>query len=144
MAAVIYFLAFAPPIVLTLGIKFFIHQLKAARTAPGAGANSTPFIVLAAFILGSLLAATITIAIWLSLNRRSKQFIQRINYRLCPRCRYDLTASPPDGACPECGRSYTEADLRSIWRRAYRLDKFKPFNHPLLSKPITFRRSPRD
>src|SRR3954469_9898860 len=40
----------------------------------------------------------------------------------CQRCGYDLRAHPPDGLCPECGASVTEArrlaaiPLRPAWR----------------------------
>jgi hypothetical protein len=62
---------------------------------------------------------SLTVYVWL--GRRSKRLIQTTNFRLCPRCRYDLTSCLIDGQCPECGRAYTDADLRLLWRRAYRI-----------------------
>ncbi len=67
---------------------------------------------------------------WIAAHRRSKRLIQALNFRLCPRCRYDLTSSPPDGLCPECGRSYTDADLRNLWCRAYRIKTIDSLSNP--------------
>lgn len=68
-----------------------------------------------------LLAGLIASTIHYFARRRSKRHIQSLDCRLCPRCRYDLSASPPDGACSECGRAYTDVALRALWKSAYRL-----------------------
>lgn len=35
--------------------------------------------------------------------------------RICTKCLYDLSTSPPDGKCPECGEKYTHDDLLGYW-----------------------------
>lgn len=76
------------------------------------------------FMLLSMLpiaAAIIALTIWWACWSRSRQLLQRADFRLCPRCRYDLSACQTDGTCPECGRAYTRAELRELWKAAYRL-----------------------
>lgn len=68
-----------------------------------------------------LLAGLIASTIHYIARRRARHLIQSLDCRLCPRCRYDLSASPPDGACSECGRAYTDTALRALWQSAYRL-----------------------
>lgn len=77
------------------------------------------FIV--AVFMSLLLAGLIASAIHFFARRRARRLIQSLNFRLCPRCRYDLSACQPDGTCPECGRGYADAELRSLWKTAYRL-----------------------
>ncbi|TVQ81292.1 MAG: hypothetical protein EA380_02090 [Phycisphaeraceae bacterium] len=35
--------------------------------------------------------------------------------RICLKCLYDLSTSPRDGKCPECGEKYTHEDLLEYW-----------------------------
>lgn len=46
---------------------------------------------------------------------RFLQHLKAIDARLCPHCLYDLTESPADGTCPECGTPYSHAQLRQFW-----------------------------
>jgi hypothetical protein len=45
---------------------------------------------------------------WLPRELRRRRFAARQNAGLCPKCGYDLRATP--GRCPECGRSVVAAD----------------------------------
>ena len=40
-------------------------------------------------------------------------------FRVCPRCRYDLGSSPQTGACSECGTRYDPASLKRVWLATY-------------------------
>lgn len=44
-------------------------------------------------------------------HRRAKE----LNGRMCWRCGYSLEGIAADGACPECGRSYTRSELQERW-----------------------------
>jgi len=48
------------------------------------------------------------------------------NWKYCPKCEYDLTALPDEGCCPECGESFTQAELQSIWMEIYQRHEEKP------------------
>lgn len=62
------------------------------------------------------------------------KFIRSIDYRICPKCEYDLrgisVAAGPGPAgitCPECGRRATAEELRERWEQVYRrLAMMKP------------------
>lgn len=62
------------------------------------------------------------------------KFIRSIDYRICPKCEYDLrgispsVGSPPRGiTCPECGRHATPEELKERWEQVYRrLAMMKP------------------
>lgn len=90
-------------------------QMRAG--APRARSPYSIIIILATPIAASIIA----LAAWSLLWMRSKRLVQRLDFRVCPRCQYNLTANPTDGACPECGRAYIDADLRRDWKAAYRL-----------------------
>lgn len=61
------------------------------------------------------------------------KFIRSIDYRICPKCEYDLRGisltKGPDPAgitCPECGRHATPEQLRTRWEEVYRRLAMKP------------------
>lgn len=73
---------------------------------------------------------------------------------MCPTCRYDLRGLP-DGACPECGRSFVrahlEAELRRVWAERLARRRISPdwilaaMALPcLLALPVVITGSPRD
>jgi hypothetical protein len=51
--------------------------------------------------------------------RRSQAALIAAQGRLCLNCRYDLGASAPSGACPECGEPYDVGALKRGWCRRY-------------------------
>jgi predicted RNA-binding Zn-ribbon protein involved in translation (DUF1610 family) len=40
-------------------------------------------------------------------------------FKMCVKCRYDLTNHADQGVCPECGATYTREALEREWRKAY-------------------------
>lgn len=61
------------------------------------------------------------------------KFIRSIDYRICPKCEYDLRGiSPKPGSapggitCPECGRHATPEELKDRWEQVYRRLAMKP------------------
>lgn len=73
---------------------------------------------------------------------------------MCPTCRYDLSGLP-DGACPECGRSFERAQLEAEYRRVWAERLARRRISPdwilaamalpcLLALPVAFTGSPRD
>lgn len=46
---------------------------------------------------------------------RTRSRISRLKGVVCTRCLYDLTQSPVEGKCPECGEKYTHDDLLGYW-----------------------------
>jgi len=106
-----------------LWIVVSIQAVQHIRPTPGGGTAPVRVAVISTLAgFGGLLAASLLFGVIHAITRRrSRRLIQSLGFRLCPRCRYDLSASPPDGACPECGRDYTVADLQSLWKSAYRL-----------------------
>ena len=40
---------------------------------------------------------------------------KRLGFRVCPRCRRDLTHEADAGRCPRCGFAYDAEYLRAIW-----------------------------
>jgi RNA polymerase subunit RPABC4/transcription elongation factor Spt4 len=67
-------------------------------------------------------------AMWV--RRRGRIVVMAANYRLCPRCRYDLVASEEKGQCPECGAPFDPTILREAWNRAYPRGDQRAF-HPV-------------
>ncbi len=49
--------------------------------------------------------------------RKMKQRVQEAFGLLCYYCEYDLRGSPEEGACPECGKSFSKEQLRQKWAK---------------------------
>ncbi len=47
-------------------------------------------------------------------------------YKICPQCQYNLNNLPDQGACPECGFSYTPEILKERWELHYKWTLEKP------------------
>ncbi len=64
----------------------------------------------------------VVMGIWIwayrSLKRRMQTKLSAAEGCMCWRCMYDLSASPPSGACPECGTMYEVDELKQRWRSA--------------------------
>jgi hypothetical protein len=56
---------------------------------------------------------------WFFVRNRELKLLRAIRYRRCLKCRYDLSASPDQGTCPECGASYDVTMLERSWRYTY-------------------------
>lgn len=56
-----------------------------------------------------------SLIVGLAMVRRGRA-LRRSDYRLCPRCGYDLTGLDDTGQCPECGRAYVTAEVQRFWR----------------------------
>ena len=52
-------------------------------------------------------------------NYDGKKHLERIGFKVCPGCEYDLTALPDSGTCPECGGLYEPEMLKERWRDIY-------------------------
>ncbi len=67
----------------------------------------------------SLVCARATDAVLVRANRQGARFLRANDGMVCPKCRYLLRDLPGAGNCPECGRSYTAAELRRLWSQVY-------------------------
>jgi len=52
-------------------------------------------------------------------NYDGKKHLERVGYKVCPACEYDLSELPDAGTCPECGGEYEPAMLKERWRDIY-------------------------
>lgn len=48
--------------------------------------------------------------------RMQHKALRRIDFQVCPYCRYDLRELPPQGVCPECGVKFDPGSLERHWR----------------------------
>lgn len=46
---------------------------------------------------------------------RLYEAVRQAEYRVCPRCCFDLRGHGERGTCPECGRPFDSANLRATW-----------------------------
>lgn len=94
-----------------------------ARLAPDAGLDAIwrPF---AFYVAPAIMVLwMVFMAVWTFTIRRR---IARHGGLLCPGCRYSLQGSPAVGTCPECGRTYSEKEVRAWWRECYGFDEYIP------------------
>ncbi|HYF15919.1 MAG TPA: hypothetical protein VD971_12695 [Phycisphaerales bacterium] len=47
--------------------------------------------------------------------------IKRFGFKVCTKCRYNLSNHADEGLCPECGTPYERTDLERRWREAYEM-----------------------
>lgn len=79
--------------------------------------NIRPFDNLAVDIFATLLIGStvfVIIRIFVVMVRVRRR-VDRLHGLVCKSCLYDLTESPTDGTCPECGKPYNHAQLREFW-----------------------------
>lgn len=121
LSTVLFFIAIASVI---LGCLFLKSRVRSAHTASVSPAFKFNLIVLG---LSAVFAPTVAgyagVVVQLILRRRGKRLIQQLDFRLCPRCRYDLSAldrarsaRTRTGTCPECGHAFNIDDIRRYWR----------------------------
>lgn len=53
---------------------------------------------------------------WRAETRLRRQLVAA-DWRLCPRCLYDLSALPNESVCPECGAPFEHGTIRRMWQR---------------------------
>jgi hypothetical protein len=61
----------------------------------------------------------IVLAIWWRSRGRAR--IIALDFRVCPRCNFDLRGLPSPGACPECHRRFSDRSLRVHWLLALKI-----------------------
>ncbi len=73
-------------------------------------------------VLSVTFAVALAAAVSVQMTGRSAvRTLRKLNYRLCPDCRYILNRLPDAGFCPECGRAYSADELKKLWTKAYRI-----------------------
>jgi RNA polymerase subunit RPABC4/transcription elongation factor Spt4 len=72
--------------------------------------------------LGVCVVGTITfIASYIFSRVRGRAQVEDKQFRICPRCRYNLSGLPDPGSCPECGRPFSDDELSELWSKVYRI-----------------------
>lgn len=66
------------------------------------------------------------LATTLILGRQLRHRVTLADFKLCPGCLHALHGVPIPGACPECGRRFTETGLRHAWHGVFRKLSVKP------------------
>lgn len=52
-------------------------------------------------------------------NVRGRKMIQKLEYKLCNHCRYNLNNLGNSSRCPECGNDYEISNLQGYWKSCY-------------------------
>lgn len=101
--------------------------LTGLRVLPKSALAGLPLIYLGVFVM--LYKATHLAAA----HYAGMKFIRSIDYRICPKCEYDLRGislapepNPAGVTCPECGLHATPDQLRDRWEEVYRRVAMKP------------------
>lgn len=100
-----------PAPLLTLAVLAHLLLRGAGAKVPGS-LLVTAFVALTAFEFA-------VIVLWVRARRRSRASLTHARFMICPSCHYALTASSPQGLCPECGRPYDSTSLQLLWLSAY-------------------------
>jgi hypothetical protein len=67
------------------------------------------------FFAAPILSFVITMSLVMSRNVKLARRIDQSIGRLCVYCKYDVSALPPKGHCPECGGPYDHKLNRAMW-----------------------------
>lgn len=75
--------------------------------------------------LGALSVLLITSALGCALiqSREWRRRCLAADLRICPHCGYELPKTDAECRCPECGRDWEIAYVRSFWRRRFGLPR---------------------
>ena len=74
---------------------------------------------LATLFVPPLMLVGALVGTWVVVRRRELKLLRGMRFRRCLVCRYDLSASPEQGTCPECGVAYEGTMLERSWRYTY-------------------------
>ena len=74
---------------------------------------------LATLLVPPLLVVGVLVGMWVVVRQRELRILREMRFRRCLKCRYDLSASPEQGMCPECGVEYEGALMERSWRYTY-------------------------
>jgi hypothetical protein len=83
--------------------------------------NAGPASVLVqVFMMWALVIGLIIAASRLSMaHYEALAHLRATDFRVCPDCSYDLSASTGPVTCPECGQPHTPESLRQRWTEVY-------------------------
>ena len=80
-------------------------------------------------VLGGVIATTLFIwmifEMWIRRSKRRRSLRKRIedcDYLVCPICLYSLNGLGLQGNCPECGQSFHQRSLPTVWRELFKYD----------------------
>jgi hypothetical protein len=76
-------------------------------------------IGLATLFVPPLIMVGLLLGTWVVVRQRELRTLRAMRFRRCLICRYDLSASPEEGICPECGVTYEGKMLEKSWRYTY-------------------------
>ena len=101
--------------------RFYV---RVGLIAGGIGLTSVPLSrvvpwghsVVTAILVALLLAFVLAMVIIICWERRLVSRLKASNYRLCPRCGYNLAGHTNQVSCPECGTVYEIEDIEARWR----------------------------
>ncbi len=111
----------APPLVRRFYRRMFLLPVvvPVALITAGLLQDHLPRIGLATF--GAIVAAVaVLMGLWLfAIGQWEKRLVQRLradDYKLCPRCGFQLTGHEGRCNCPECGTAWDLDEVQATWR----------------------------